>query len=1413
MNFEGTNTYGATASWKDGRVPNKNQAGVQNLTAVVNYPGISTPVEIPIKVLVYNFMFNQPNYETEVGQTMPLGTNTINYYKLENGEGLPVDGFKLYWTGKNNVNWEELQEAPKAFSVNQTYDVIIPSISLDTWQVSQPAKFTIKNVRLNLAEIRQNKNGNVVITAGPNKTIRVLNGQKVTSADKLIVYKNNTQYFAISKNSQDKWQLHENQHSINGINFDSNSGEITFNYSVLNPGDNLKVVATQGTGEVISHPSETNNFVVKVPQPEIASGKSWDNGTFEIKPDISTTNNNPTEKVDISYIEKIENTNEVAKSFTITKLNNGRWSINNKPQYIIFTETNGKILFNANSIKPNSNVIITSRAGSGLSENSNNNLVLAPSHHEITINTIVKEQGDNITEEDVNNAIITKNKLRASIKNGVPLPRNLGGGTTTQIPVTITYNDNSTEEVNETVKTKVNKNELIAARNHLNDEISKTNKNPSSIRRFDEAIQLAQTLIESAKNKADKVINTEFATIQQVNEALSKVQEAQSKIDEAKNLLQNKVDNQELVTAKQRLEAALEPPASSDGMTARSKQQYNEKRQNAKQAILEASEVINNGDATIDDVRNTKNRVEQALIEYNEAKSNLRADKTQLEEAYNLLIQPLKLDDKKPSTVTAYNQAIERIKVTLTQAKNEAQSVLQSENPPVVSVSEALSKIRKVQPKVTQAINLLELKANNSQLIIAKEQLQNVINPEVSTTGMTQESTQNYHSKLQSAKQTLQVAIELINNGDASTQQINEEISRVNQAKDDLKRAKDQLTADITQLQNEVLLLNRSGDTNNKKPNSIQRYQNSIAAIENQINDAKRTASTIINKPIRTVAEVNNSLQQVQRLIQQLTEAINQLEPIADNSNLIVSRNKLETKVNEIIATDGMTIQSIENYNNAKNLAKTEIQEANNVINDSNVNDTDISNEISKLENKYNLLLDSINNLTVNREPLENAKLKLQQSIDKPTELNGKTADSINNYRQKLEDAKNKIKIINQILGGNPTVNEISTHKADALRILTNLNDARNALKVDKQPLEDAKLKLQQVIDAGATTDGMTQNSIDDYNDSLGDALTARSKLNRIIKGNPSVEEVNNAVNESEQAKQNLLNAKANLTPDKTPLETAKQALEGSINQQTDTEGMTQETLTLYNEKLNAAQQELEKVNATLNNNPTVPLIRSTTTEAKRVKQSLDEARSHLVLDRQPFIEHVNNEDHLNTSQKDKFKEQINSANNYRELVNIQNNANALNQAMKTLADSVANYELEKQNVNYLDGSNDKRQAYDDAVNAAKGILNQTQNPTMSSDEVNQKAQKVKQAKDALDGQQRLTNAKEQAINHLNDLHDLNDAQRQALTEQINHSDNITSVNQIKDNANAVNTAMTGLKQSVADNNSEIHQGNYINAE
>ena len=108
------------------------------------------------------------------------------------------------------------------------------------------------------------------------------------------------------------------------------------------------------------------------------------------------------------------------------------------------------------ALNPESQVTIISRAGSGNTESSSTNTVAAPPLHTVVINEIIKEQGQNVSNEDVNNAVQVANKRNAVIK-GATLPTHLAGGSTTQIPVTINYNDGSTQEITETIRTKVNK--------------------------------------------------------------------------------------------------------------------------------------------------------------------------------------------------------------------------------------------------------------------------------------------------------------------------------------------------------------------------------------------------------------------------------------------------------------------------------------------------------------------------------------------------------------------------------------------------------------------------------------------------------------------------------------------------------------------------------------------------------------------------------------------------------------------------------------------------------------------------------------------------------------------------------------------------------------------------------------------
>ncbi|MDT3991827.1 hypothetical protein RPM94_07870, partial [Staphylococcus aureus] len=113
------------------------------------------------------------------------------------------------------------------------------------------------------------------------------------------------------------------------------------------------------------------------------------------------------------------------------------------------------------------------------------------------------------------------------------------------------------------------------------------------------------------------------------------------------------------------------------------------------------------------------------------------------------------------------------------------------------------------------------------------------------------------------------------------------------------------------------------------------------------------------------------------------------------------------------------------------------------------------------------------------------------------------------------------------------------------------------------------------------------------------------------------------------------------------------------------------------------------------------------------------------------------------------------------------------------LKDSVADNNTIKSGQNYTDATPANKQAYDNAVNAAKGVIGETTNPTMDVNTVNQKAASVKSTKDALDGQQNLQRAKTEATNAITHASDLNQAQKNALTQQVNSAQNVQAVNNI----------------------------------
>ncbi|MBW6351393.1 FIVAR domain-containing protein, partial [Pseudomonas aeruginosa] len=162
---------------------------------------------------------------------------------------------------------------------------------------------------------------------------------------------------------------------------------------------------------------------------------------------------------------------------------------------------------------------------------------------------------------------------------------------------------------------------------------------------------------------------------------------------------------------------------------------------------------------------------------------------------------------------------------------------------------------------------------------------------------------------------------------------------------------------------------------------------------------------------------------EVNQLNQRLTDTINLLQPLANKESLKEARNRLESKINETVQTDGMTQQSVENYKQAKIKAQNESSIAQTLINNGDASDQEVSTEIEKLNQKLSELTNSINHLTVNKEPLETAKNQLQANIDQKPSTDGMTQQSVQSYERKLQEAKDKINSINNVLANNPDVN------------------------------------------------------------------------------------------------------------------------------------------------------------------------------------------------------------------------------------------------------------------------------------------------------------------------------------------------------------------------------------------------------
>ncbi|HCY5624348.1 TPA: GA module-containing protein, partial [Staphylococcus aureus] len=324
-----------------------------------------------------------------------------------------------------------------------------------------------------------------------------------------------------------------------------------------------------------------------------------------------------------------------------------------------------------------------------------------------------------------------------------------------------------------------------------------------------------------------------------------------------------------------------------------------------------------------------------------------------------------------------------------------------------------------------------------------------------------------------------------------------------------------------------------------------------------------------------------------------------------------------------------------------------------------------------------------------------------------------------------------------------------------------------------------------------------SKNALDGVERLAQDKQTAGNSLNHLDQLTPAQQQalenqINNATTRDKVA-EIIAQAQA--------LNEAMKALKESIKDQPQTEASSKfinEDQAQKDAYTQAVQHAKDLINKTTDPTLAKSIIDQATQAVTDAKNNLH-GDQKLAQDKQRATETLNNLSNLNTPQRQALENQINNAATRGEVAQKLTEAQALNQAMEALRNSIQDQQQTESGSKFINEDKPQKDAYQAAVQNAKDLINQTGNPTLDKAQVEQLTHAFKQAKDNLHGDQKLADDKQHAVTDLNQLNGLNNPQRQALESQINNAATRGEVAQKLAEAKALDQAMQALRNSIQD--------------
>ena len=389
-----------------------------------------------------------------------------------------------------------------------------------------------------------------------------------------------------------------------------------------------------------------------------------------------------------------------------------------------------------------------------------------------------------------------------------------------------------------------------------------------------------------------------------------------------------KVDKTGLTDSKALLDGLVnEDPT--PGKTQDTAAAYNATKQEAIKAIEAAKTVIDNENATVAQVRealaavNTKKtalqQAKDGLIEAAtaEEKAKLKADADSLVKADTT--------GKTPNSIEAYNTKYEAIKAQLEAAKTEAAAVLAKENnASKTEVQAAQAKVDAAKAELTKAAELLVNKADKTELTKAKEALSTLATEADPTTGKTADSAKAYNDAKTAAQEAIKEAETVINDENATPEQVTAALNKVNEKKSALETAKQALVEAATaeekaKLKSDADLLTKADETG-KTPDSIKAYEAEFEKLKAQLEAAKAEVAKAAIEAVETIQKATT--QEAVNAAQAKGEtAIKAVNPVGKEQALEAIQTAAETKLAEIDKNTNLSAEE-------KAAAKAEVAKA-----------------------------------------------------------------------------------------------------------------------------------------------------------------------------------------------------------------------------------------------------------------------------------------------------------------------------------------------------------------------------------------------------------------------------------------------------------------------------------------------------